>query len=242
MKGLVLDLRFCPGGMLTSSIDVAQMLLERGDIVSIKGRDLSEQTMRADGRALLGQTPLVVLVNEQTASGGEILAGALKENKRAVVIGSRTLGKGSVQTVVNLGGEKGAIKLTTGQLYLPGGRMIQKTPTAKEWGVDPDDGFYFRLSAQQLFALGERFKQRQLLDQAPAPKSREDSADLQLAAALKTMMAKLTRGEFEKVGRPISELAADLEHVQAERQRLRKQLVEIERQLEVLGGKEPKNS
>lgn len=242
MRGLVLDLRFCPGGMLNSTIGVAQMLLEQGSIVTLKGRDMREQTARADGAALLGQKPLVVLVNEQTASGGEILAGALKENNRAIVIGSRTLGKGSVQTVVNLGGEKGAIKLTTAQLYLPEGRMIQKTPGATEWGVDPTDGFYIHLSAKQLLALEERFKQRQLLDQQPAPKALEDPADPQLAAALKTMTAKLTRGEFEKVGRPIAELAGDLENVQAERLRLKKQLAEIERELEVLGGKEPKNS
>ncbi len=241
MKGLILDLRFCPGGLFNSSLGVVQILLNEGNIVSIRSRDLSEKTVAAQGKALLGQRPIVVLVNEQTASGGEIVAGALKENGRAIVIGSRTHGKGSVQSIVHLGGEHGAIKLTTAQLYLPSGRMIQRTAGAKEWGVDPTDGFYLPMRAKQIIALEESFRQRQVLGQpaSTGPKPSEDPADAQLLGALKAMNAKLTRGEFEKVGRPISEIAGDLQKVQAEQAKLKDQLADINRQLEALGAAEP---
>lgn len=241
VQGLILDLRFCPGGLLNSSLGVVQMLMNEGNIVSIRSRDLSEKTIGAQGKALLGQRPIVVLVNEQTSSGGEIVAGALKENGRAVVIGSRTRGKGSVQTIVDLGGEKGAIKLTTAQLYLPSGRMIQRAAGAKEWGVDPSDGFYLPLSAKQIIALEERFGQRQVLGQPASnlPKANADPADPQLAGAIKALSAKLTKGEFEKVGRPLSEIASDLQKVQAEQAKLKEQLAEINRQLEALGAVEP---
>ncbi len=241
MKGLILDLRFCPGGLFNSSLGVVQTLMNEGNIVSIRSRDLSEKTIAAQGKALLGQRPIVVLVNEQTASGGEIVAGALKENGRAIVIGSRTRGKGSVQTIVNLGGEHGAIKLTTAQLFLPSGRMIQRTAGAKEWGVDPTDGFYLPLSAKQIIALEERFGQRQVMGPPAAnlPKANADPADPQLASALKALSAKLTKGEFEKVGRPLSEIAGDLQKIQAEQAKLKEQLAEINRQLEALGAVEP---
>jgi carboxyl-terminal processing protease len=242
MAGLILDLRFCPGGLFNSTIGVARLLLDKGSIVSMRSsRDMQDSTVAADGCARLGRQPLIVLVNERTSSGGEVLAGALKENGRAVVLGSRTHGKGSLQTILNLGGAKGAIKLTTAQMFLPSGRMIQRLPGASEWGVDPSDGFYVPLNARQILALEDSYRQRRILGQAESGLT-ETPNDPQLQAALRGMVARLHTGEFARVGRPIAEYAVDLQKNQLEQARLKQQLAEIERELELLGGKEPRSS
>jgi carboxyl-terminal processing protease len=244
LRGLILDLRFCPGGLFSSAAGVAKILLSHGTIVSMRGRDLHDTTVFADGKPLLARQPLIVLINEQTSSGGEVLAGALKDNARAIALGSRTRGKGSVQTILNLGGEKGAIKLTTAQLYLPSGRMIQRVSDAVEWGVDPSDGFYMPLTAKQVLALEGSMRLRQILTQNGSADSRptEDTADPQLAGAIRAMLAKLNNGEFARVGRPIAEFAVDFQRIQVEQARLKQRLAEIERELEVLSGKEPKST
>ena len=153
-------------------------------------------------------------------------------------------GKGSVQTILNLGGEKGAIKLTTAQLFLPSGRIIQRVPGALEWGVDPSDGFYVPIPAKEIVALEERMWQGQILTPANPGKTTPalDSTDLQLASAVRAMTSRLSSGEFARVGRPIAEYAADFQKIRTEQARLKQKLAEIERELEILGGKEPKNS
>jgi carboxyl-terminal processing protease len=125
MDGLVLDLRNNPGGVLEAAVEVADLFLERGVIVSASGRS-REATFRHDARAgdLLDGAPMVVLVNKGSASAAEIVAGALKDHRRATIVGSRTFGKGSVQTVMPLS-EGRAIKLTTSRYFTPSGESIQ---------------------------------------------------------------------------------------------------------------------
>lgn len=132
LRGVVLDLRTNPGGVLNAAVDVSDAFLDKGTIVSIKGRngDNSRSFNARPGDALSG-APLVVLVNEASASASEIVAGALQDHKRAVLVGAKTFGKGSVQTIVPLRNDA-AIKLTTARYYTPDGRSIQ----AK--GIDPD--------------------------------------------------------------------------------------------------------
>jgi carboxyl-terminal processing protease len=132
LKGYVIDLRGNPGGLLDQAIAVSDDMLEKGAIVLTKGRGL-EETQRANARPgdITEGKPVVVLINGGSASASEIVAGALQDHKRATVIGTRSFGKGSVQTIIPLGAN-GAIRLTTARYYTPSGRSIQ----AK--GIDPD--------------------------------------------------------------------------------------------------------
>ncbi len=180
LKALILDLRFNPGGVLEQgAIPVADLFLDSGKIVSTRGRASPEKTWKADSnkRDLL-DLPLMVVVNGASASASEIVAGALKDNDRAVVVGTRTWGKGSVQQVKRIP-SGGALKLTTAHYYLPSGRNISRqavgtgrTPHAgaagpkkpgagqgkggkakkkeiQRWGVDPTTGYYVPMSQKE---------------------------------------------------------------------------------------------
>lgn len=134
MKGLILDLRDNPGGLLDQAVSISDMFLEGGEIVSQRGRDPRDvERYNARPGDITGGLPIVVLINSGTASAAEIVSGALQDRKRAEVVGLTSFGKGSVQTVIPLrGGVDGALKLTTAKYYTPSGRSIQKT------GIEPD--------------------------------------------------------------------------------------------------------
>ena len=134
MKGLVLDLRNNPGGLLDQAVGVSDIFLSGGEIVSQRGRDPHDiERYNATPGPKLGNLPVVVLINSGTASAAEIVAGALQDRHRATIVGLTSFGKGSVQTVIPLrGGIDGAVKLTTARYYTPSGRSIQKT------GIEPD--------------------------------------------------------------------------------------------------------
>jgi len=140
MKALVLDLRFNPGGLLESAVAVADRFLREGVIVSTKGRWTQKKDSVAKPEGTFPDFPMAVLVNRYSASGAEIVSGALRDQKRATVIGERTFGKGSVQNVIRLEDGQGAIKLTTAYYYLPNGTCIHRSRRAKDtdnWGVEP---------------------------------------------------------------------------------------------------------
>jgi carboxyl-terminal processing protease len=132
IKGYVLDLRLNPGGLLDQAVSVSDTFLDRGEIVSTRGRN-DDETRRYSARAgdLTNGKPVIVLINGGSASASEIVAGALQDHKRATVLGTRSFGKGSVQTIIPLGAN-GALRLTTALYYTPSGRSIQ----AK--GIEPD--------------------------------------------------------------------------------------------------------
>ena len=132
LRGVVLDLRNNPGGVLNGAVDVADEFLDNGAIVQTKGRgNGSDQSFKATPGDLLKGAPLVVLVNSGSASASEIVAGALQDHRRALILGERTFGKGSVQTILPLGNGT-AVKLTTARYYTPNGRSIQAE------GIEPD--------------------------------------------------------------------------------------------------------
>ncbi|ANV98708.1 peptidase S41 [Helicobacter enhydrae] len=132
IDGLILDLRNNPGGLLDQAVKLSDLFIKDGVIVSQKGRSREENIeFRADGKAPYAELPLVVLVNGGSASASEIVAGALQDHKRAVLVGEQTFGKGSVQVFRPLG-EKDGLKLTTAKYYLPSGRTIQAV------GIKPD--------------------------------------------------------------------------------------------------------
>ena len=134
-KGYILDLRNNPGGLLDQAVAVSNAFLNRGEIVSLRGRD-PEEAQRFDAKPgpgdLIKGKPLVVLINGGSASASEIVAGALQDQKRATILGTRSFGKGSVQTIIPLGPGNGALRLTTARYFTPSGRSIQ----AK--GIAPD--------------------------------------------------------------------------------------------------------
>jgi carboxyl-terminal processing protease len=132
LKGYILDLRNNPGGLLDQAISVSDTFLERGEIVSTRGRNPGESQRRiAEAGDSAAGKKVVVLINGGSASASEIVAGALQDHKRATILGTRTFGKASVQTIIPIGSQ-GALRLTTARYYTPSGRSIQ----AK--GIDPD--------------------------------------------------------------------------------------------------------
>ena len=133
LEGIVLDLRNNPGGLLEQAIAVSNDFLNRGEIVSTRARD-PRDSQRWDAKPgdITNGLPIVVLINGGSASASEIVAGALQDHHRAVLVGTRSFGKGSVQTVIPLGHDQGALRLTTARYYTPSGRSIQSL------GITPD--------------------------------------------------------------------------------------------------------
>lgn len=132
LTGYVIDLRNNPGGLLNQAISVSDAFLEKGEIVSTRGRNPDDsERYNADPGDLTGGKPLVVLINGGSASASEIVAGALQDHRRAIIVGEKSFGKGSVQTIMPLQGD-GAIRLTTARYYTPSGRSIQSL------GIEPD--------------------------------------------------------------------------------------------------------
>lgn len=141
LKALVLDLRFNPGGQLPAALEMSDLFLDEGVIVQTRGRITPHWEATATKKGTLPYFPMVVLVNQFSASASEIVAGALQDHSRAIILGERTFGKGSVQNVIPLEGERAALKLTTSKYYTPSGRNIQhdeEMTDEDEWGVMPD--------------------------------------------------------------------------------------------------------
>ncbi|MGI4745487.1 MAG: S41 family peptidase [Janthinobacterium lividum] len=133
LDGVILDLRNDPGGLLDQAVGVCDDFITSGEVVSTRARHPEDsQRMNAHGTDITGGLPLVVLINEGSASASEIVAGALQDHRRSVTVGTRSFGKGSVQTIIPLAGDNGAIRLTTARYYTPSGRSIQGL------GITPD--------------------------------------------------------------------------------------------------------
>ncbi len=164
-NGVIIDLRDNAGGLLPTATDICDMFLEDGVIVSTAGRDgILESSRKATAGVVLPEsTPIVVLVNDMSASASEVTAACLQDRHRATIIGERTFGKGSVQNVVELEGGKAALRLTSAHYYPPSGRNIHKRPKAKEddeWGVMPDKELVVPLTEEQKKSVYERLRDR----------------------------------------------------------------------------------
>jgi carboxyl-terminal processing protease len=177
MRALVLDLRDNPGGLLRSAVEVSDLFLSQGTIVSIKDRHGSGETKSAksDGTLLepAASHPIAILINKNSASAAEIVSAALQDNHRAVVVGERSYGKGSVQKVVKLGSNPPtALKLTTDTYWRPSGANIHRHPDMKEsdeWGVKPNTGFEITMTdAERLDYL--RYKRNKDIVRKDKPK------------------------------------------------------------------------
>jgi len=205
LNALVLDLRDDPGGALPAAVDVADLFLERGIIVSVRGRDGGEdRRYDAVEEGTLPRFPMVVIVNERSASASEIVAGALQENDRAIILGTRTFGKGSVQDVRRLPFDYGTLKFTSALYHLPSGRNIDRAAGSSTWGVDPDPGFVVPVSDEDYFEMLQNRRAYEIID-VDGPRTdrcvneawvRQTLGDRALAEAIDALEVRLTEGRW----------------------------------------------
>ena len=170
LAGLILDLRSNPGGLLTSGVEVADLFLSSGRIVSVEGRNSPSRTWESHAPGTFEGFPMAVLVNRYSASASEIVAACLQDHHRAVIIGERTWGKGSVQNVISMENHRSALKLTTASYHRPSGKNIHRFPNATdddEWGVMPDAGYLLRLTNAEMRALNADRRRRDVLRSEP---------------------------------------------------------------------------
>ncbi|MEM7577918.1 MAG: S41 family peptidase, partial [Planctomycetota bacterium] len=297
MRGLIFDLRFNPGGLLDAAEEISDMFLPGGQtIVSVRGRSVQDQVYTStDDLVVPLDVPVVVMANENSASASEIVAGALSENDRAVFVGTRTFGKGSVQQLKQFERrELGALKLTNAYYYLPSGRNIHRRPINgddglievqkpftdtrpvldddgnpklddngeplteefentrtiqmdKPWGVDPTDGQYVPMSIDEIRAMIEARRQRDVVRERDGTEAveainadvlRETYQDLQLAAAYEALTGQLDRGDWPTVGQTNAEAIialAEIESLKKARQRAMEAVSAIDEELAQLG-------
>lgn len=174
LRGLILDLRFNPGGLLTAAIEVSDMFLTEGEIVSTSGRNSPRRSWSAHKLDTYEGFPMAVLVNRNSASASEIVSASLQDHHRAIVIGERTWGKGSVQNVIEMEGGKSILKLTTANYLRPNGHNIHRDENAtesEEWGVKPDAGYEVKLDETERFQLQVYRRDRDILTANPSSKS-----------------------------------------------------------------------
>jgi carboxyl-terminal processing protease len=218
-RGVIFDLRYNPGGLLNAATEVVDRFITDGMIVSTRpdrpdspNKSSAMKAVRNGDEVAL---PLIVLVNQYSASASEIVSGALKDHHRAIIVGERTFGKGSVQMLYPLGGQQAVLKLTTSHYYLPAGKCIHREENSKDWGVEPD--LTVEMTPEQMRAAIEARQESDILrDAEPAPaegadikekiekiegavakaKEKKDplAVDAQLSAALLLMRLQLAGG------------------------------------------------
>ena len=194
MKSLILDLRYNPGGLLSAAADISDLFIESGKIVSTKGRKTTERVWRAHRSGTFPHFPMVVMVNHYSASASEIVSACLQDHDRAIIIGERTWGKGSVQNVIELENGASALKLTTASYHRPSGKNIHRFPGAKtedEWGVMPDEGYEVKLNDKQTREYLLYRRDRDILKKGGPPKS--DFHDPQTQKAIETVIELMSK-------------------------------------------------
>jgi carboxyl-terminal processing protease len=193
MKGLILDLRFNPGGFLQSAIQIADLFIDDGKIVSTEGRNSPERVWTAKKFGTYGGFPMVVMVNRFSASASEIVSACLQDHNRAIVVGERSWGKGSVQNVMDVEEGKSKLKLTIATYHRPSGKNIHRSPgdgEKDEWGVKPNDGFEVKFSQEQMIEY-QIFRQKK--DSLVGDGEKPDFDDKQLDKAIEYLKGELAK-------------------------------------------------
>src|SRR5687767_5435665 len=189
LKALILDLRSNPGGGLAEAVNIADLFVENGTIVTVKGR-ASEKVYAAKAEGTFAGFPIALLVNRQTASAAEIIAACLQDHQRAVVVGERTYGQAIVRAVLPLKSGVGALKLPVSAYYRPSGKNVNRYPGAvdtDDWGVTPDDGYEVTFTDEELKQFEKDRSARESLNPAERPEA--GFQDRQLAKALDYLRA-----------------------------------------------------
>jgi carboxyl-terminal processing protease len=191
-KGLVIDLRFNPGGLLDECVELADRFLDEGVIVSTKGRtEDDKRDLTAKKSDTLPALPLVVLVNGASASASEIFAGAMKDHHRGTIVGERTFGKGSVQTPYPLP-DGSHLKITTARYYTPSGVCVHREEGQKEYGIAPD--FTVEMSQDEYAKLMKKWSDERVV-KVEKPADPDAFKDFQLEAGLEVLRAKIEKRE-----------------------------------------------
>jgi C-terminal peptidase prc len=204
IKGLVLDLRFNPGGLLQSAVNISDLFIDDGLIVSIRPRVGSEANYGGEHEGSLTNFPMVCLVNGGSASGSEIVSACLQDHRRAIVMGERSYGKGSVQNIQDFDPTGGQIKLTTATFWRPNGKNLNKSSIdgyqkmkpeeldPKDWGVRPNQGYELKLTRQEREDLFEHMRNREIIPNRKAPPKEEKVfKDKQLDQALEYLRGQI---------------------------------------------------
>ncbi len=194
MEGLILDMRSNPGGLLGAATDVCDMFIDSGVIVTTRGRDKQvKRTVRATVPGTYRDFPIAVLVNQYSASASEIVAACLQDHSRAVIVGQRTWGKGTVQEVIDLEAAQGAVKLTTASYWRPSEKNIHRGKDVGEqadWGVTPDDGCEVIVEGDELTKLRLWRIDRDRPGETPGDDNAEPYIDPQLEKAIEYIDGK----------------------------------------------------
>ena len=243
LNGLVIDLRDNPGGALSAAITISDMFLDDGTIVTVTGRANPQRSWNAQPNHVLADVPMLILVNGNSASASEIVAGSLQANNRVAILGSRTFGKGSVQEVMELA-SGGMLKFTTARFELSNGRTIDKglSQDTGLWGVDPNEGLVIIETLEESI---ERRKKREpyivITNEEPEPFECGDIAwieetlgDHQLAMALSAMRSKFKTGNWPKLTDDdpvIAGVQDEVMELAKERISIFKELIKVEKRL-----------
>lgn len=197
MKALVLDLRFNPGGLLDSAVEISDLFLDDESIVSIRPRGNREKVIKGTHEGSATNFSMVCLVNGSSASGSEIVAAALQDASRAVIVGERSFGKGSVQTIHQFRQARAEIKMTTATFWRPNGKNLNKPSTSgsenEDWGVIPNDNFVVKLERKEMADLFEKLRDQEIIPRRDLPaKAKTEFVDRQLEKALEHLKSQLT--------------------------------------------------
>jgi carboxyl-terminal processing protease len=211
IKGFILDLRFNPGGLLDQAVKISDLYVDDGLIVSIRPRNGHETSYVGKADGSYTAFPMVCLVNGMSASASEIVSAALQDHGRAIVVGSRSYGKGSVQTIHSFY-TGGKLKLTTATFWRPNGRNLNRASTngkdEDEWGVSPNAGFALKLGAKELNDLQDFQRENEIIHRPgyKPPDGKAEFKDRQLEMAIEYLRGQIntaaesTNGRTKKAG------------------------------------------
>jgi len=179
MRALILDLRNNPGGLLGAAVEISDLFVEKGMIVSTKGRNTISKAYEAQKDGAYEELPVAILINRNSASAAEIVSACLQDHDRAVIVGDRSYGKGSVQNIIDLDDGNSVLKLTVAAYFRPSGKNIHRFKNAKdgdEWGVSPNNGLKVELTPEQFVAWAKGRLERDLVTTGKRkPKAQESS-------------------------------------------------------------------
>jgi C-terminal peptidase prc len=205
MKGLVLDLRFNPGGLLTAARDITDLFIDDGLIVTVRPRVGTERPYFGEHENSFLNFPMVCMVNGMSASGSEIVSAALQDHKRAVIVGERSYGKGSVQNIQEFAPTGGIIKLTTASFWRPNNKNLSKAATKgteeEDWGVRPDKDYFIKLEEKERDELFEHLRDQEVISKAPT-KPKKEFKDRQLETAVDYL-----KGQIKLAAKPTTKKA-----------------------------------